>query len=314
MLICQLTDLHVRPLGKASNRVSETNMLTERAFASVAAFTPRPDVVVLSGDLTECGLAEEYTNLSRLIERHLSMPVFVIPGNHDRRDTLRSALAHLPGVTVDPTYVQYAVDDYPVRLVMLDTLVPGSGYGELRPEQLAWLDRTLAAAPDKPTLVAMHHPPFQCGIAHMDRISLRNAADFAGVIARHKQVERIVCGHHHRPITARVAHAIASICPRPRIRWRWRCTRRHRRASCSNRRPSSCTGGPRRTGSCRTRFMSSGSPGRFRSFRIRTTPGRAEVRRERTRLTRGAWRADLHGAGLAERHANVMVGGGRPSR
>ena len=213
MLICQLTDLHMRPVGKASNRVSETNMLTERAFASVAAFTPRPDVVVLTGDLTECGLADEYATLSRLVDRYLPMPVFVIPGNHDRRENFRAALASMPGVTIDPVYVQYTVDDYPVRLVMLDTLVPGSGHGELRPEQLEWLDRTLAAAPDKPTLVAMHHPPFQCGIAHMDRISLRNAADFAGVIARHKQVERIICGHHHRPITARVAHAIASICP-----------------------------------------------------------------------------------------------------
>lgn len=213
MLICQLTDLHVRPVGKPSNRVSETNMFTLRAFEAVAGFAPRPDVVIISGDLTECGLADEYVNLSSLIARHLPMPVFVIPGNHDRRENLRAALAHLPGVTADPVYVQYAVNDYPVRLVLLDTVVPGFGHGELRPEQLQWLDRTLAAEPQKPTVIAMHHPPFACGIAHMDRIMLRNAADFAGVIARHHQVERIVCGHHHRPIVARVGPAIASICP-----------------------------------------------------------------------------------------------------
>lgn len=213
MLICQLTDLHVRPVGKSANRVSETNMFAQRAFEAVAAFMPRPDVVILSGDLTECGLPEEYANVAALIARHLPMPVLVIPGNHDRRENLRTTLAHLPGVTVDPLYVQYAVEDYPVRLVMLDTAVPGFGHGELRPDQLQWLDRTLTAAPDKPTLIAMHHPPFACGIAHMDRIMLRNAADFVGVIARHRQVERIVCGHHHRPITARVGPAIASICP-----------------------------------------------------------------------------------------------------
>lgn len=213
MLICQITDLHVRPVGKPANRVAETNMLVERAFAAVAAFTPRPDVVILSGDLTECGLAEEYAVLTGLIRRYLPMPVLAIPGNHDRREVMRSALGHLPGVTSDPEYVQYAVDDHPVRLVLLDTLVPGSGHGELRPSQLEWLDRTLAAAPSKPTLVAMHHPPFLCGIAHMDRIILRNAAEFAGVIARHQQVERIVCGHHHRPIVARMAQAVASISP-----------------------------------------------------------------------------------------------------
>jgi 3',5'-cyclic AMP phosphodiesterase CpdA len=59
----------------------------------------------------------------------------------------------------------------------------------------------------------MHHPPFICGIAHMDRINLHNAAQFTAVIARHRQVELIICGHHHRPIVTQVAHAIASIAP-----------------------------------------------------------------------------------------------------
>ena len=213
MLICQLTDLHVRPVGKTANRVAETNMFTERAFRAVARFTPRPDVVVITGDLAEAGLDAEYVNIARLLRKWLPMPVFVIPGNHDRRGAFREQLAHLPGVTADPHYIQYAVEDYPVRLVMLDTVVPGAGHGELRPEQLEFLDRTLAAAPGKPTIVAMHHPPFVCGIAHMDRINLRNAAEFTAVIARHRQVERIICGHHHRPIVTRVAHAIASISP-----------------------------------------------------------------------------------------------------
>ena len=213
MLICQLTDPHVRPRGRASSRVSETNMFTERAFRTVAAFRPQPDVVVITGDLTESGLEAEYAHLAALMRRYLAMPVYVIPGNHDRRDNLRQGLAHLPGVTADPEFVQYAIDDHPVRLVMLDTLVPGASHGVLTDSQLAFLDRTLAAAPGKPTLVAMHHPPFACGIAHMDRINLRNAAAFAAVIARHPQVERIICGHHHRPIVARVAHAIASVAP-----------------------------------------------------------------------------------------------------
>ncbi|HME21808.1 MAG TPA: phosphodiesterase [Acetobacteraceae bacterium] len=213
MLICQLTDLHVRPVGQPANRVSETNMFTERAFRAVARLAPRPDVVVITGDLAECGLDTEYANVNHLLRKLPPVPVFVIPGNHDRRDNLRAGLKHLPGVIADPHYVQYAVDDYPVRLVMLDTLVPGSAHGELRAEQLAFLDRTLAAVPDKPTIVGMHHPPFACGMAHMDKINLRNAPEFAAIIARHRQVDRIICGHHHRPIVARVAHAIASISP-----------------------------------------------------------------------------------------------------
>ncbi len=213
MLICQLTDLHVRPVGQPANRVSETNMFTERAFRAVSRLKPRPDVVVITGDLTECGLDAEYANVDQLLHWLQPIPVFVIPGNHDRRGNFRERLKHLPGVVADPRYIQYAVDDYPVRLIMLDTLVPGAGHGELHAEQLEFLDRTLAAAPGKPTVIGMHHPPFVCGIVHLDRINLRNAREFAAIVARHRQVDRIICGHHHRPVVGRVAHAIASIAP-----------------------------------------------------------------------------------------------------
>ncbi|HET6305959.1 MAG TPA: phosphodiesterase [Rhodopila sp.] len=213
MLICQLTDLHVRPRGMAANRVSETNMLAERAFRVASAFTPRPDVAILTGDLTECGGEAEYENLAAILARSLSMPAYVIPGNHDRRETLRLGLGHLPGVTDDPQFVQYAVEDHPVRLVMLDTLVPGESHGALSAAQLAWLDRTLAAEPEKPTLVGMHHPPFVTGIPHMDKIALRDAEAFRAVIARHSQVRRIVCGHHHRPIVGQCAQAVVSVAP-----------------------------------------------------------------------------------------------------
>lgn len=213
MLICQLTDLHVRPRGFAACRVSETNMLTERACRVVAGFNPRPDVVIITGDLTECGLDSEYANVSAILGRTLPMPVYVIPGNHDRRENFRNDLSHLPCVVSHPHFVQYAVEDYPVRLVMLDTLVPGANHGELSNPQLEWLDATLAAQPSKPTLVAMHHPPFAVGVPQLDKIALRNTEAFQSVIARHRQVQRIVCGHHHRPIVGQCAHAIVSISP-----------------------------------------------------------------------------------------------------
>ncbi len=209
-LIAQLTDLHVRPVGMASSRVVETTMLTERALRAVARLQPAPDAVLLTGDLTECGLAEEYTVLAEMLARVLTLPTYVIPGNHDRRERL---LAGLPGVRQMDGFVQYAVDDLPVRLVMLDTLVPGAGHGELCRRRLDWLDATLAAAPGQPTLLAMHHPPFVTGIAHMDRIMLREPERLRAVLERHPQVQRIVCGHHHRAITARFAGAVASVCP-----------------------------------------------------------------------------------------------------
>jgi 3',5'-cyclic-AMP phosphodiesterase len=208
MIICQLTDLHIRPTGVASNRVSETNMLCERALHRVAAMRPAPDVVII--DLTEVGGTREYAVLAKLLQRILTIPVYVIPGNHDRRENLR---AGLPVKSADPVYIQYAVEDFPVRLIMLDTVVPGAGHGALRPEQLAWLDDTLAKEPNKPTLIGMHHPSFACGIAHMDKIALRDPERFEAVIARHPQVARIVCGHHHRTIVGKVAHAVATVAP-----------------------------------------------------------------------------------------------------
>jgi 3',5'-cyclic AMP phosphodiesterase CpdA len=213
MLICQLTDLHVRPVGRPANRVVETNMFTERAFRAVVRLSPRPDVVLVTGDLTDCGLDTEYANLKRLLRILEPLPVFVIPGNHDRRDSLCAALRHLPGVISDPRFVQYVLDEYPVRIVMLDTLVPGETHGELGADRLRFLDGALAAAPDMPTLIAMHHPPFACGMPHMDRIALRDSAAFAAVVGRHRQVRRIICGHHHRPVVAQVAHAVACIAP-----------------------------------------------------------------------------------------------------
>jgi 3',5'-cyclic AMP phosphodiesterase CpdA len=213
MLICQLTDLHVRPEGAAAENMPETNLLTERACRVAEAFKPRPDVIIITGDLTERGLGEEYATLAAMLGRTLSVPVYVIPGNHDQRENLRAGLAHLPGVGTDPQFVQYAVEHYPVRLVMLDTLVLGADHGELSGGRLDWLDRTLAAQPSKPTLVGMHHPPFVTGIPHMDKIALLDPEAFRAVIARHPQVERIVCGHHHRPIVGQCAHAIASIAP-----------------------------------------------------------------------------------------------------
>src|SRR3954471_1368097 len=131
MLIAQLTDLHVRPHGMLANRVVETNAMLKRALMHVAALDPAPDAVIMSGDLTDMGLAEEYEILADLIRGHLKMPAYVIPGNHDRRETMRQGLRGLPGIGEDPDFIQYTVDDFPLRLVMLDSLVPGAGHGEL---------------------------------------------------------------------------------------------------------------------------------------------------------------------------------------
>lgn len=213
MLIAHLTDLHVRPSGRPAYRVVEVNTMLARAVAALRALDPAPDAVILSGDLTDCGLAEEYALLRRMLEP-LAMPVYLIPGNHDRRAPLREAFAGWPTLGDDPEFVDFAADLGPLRLIGLDSVVPGYGHGALCRHRLDRLRAALAAAPDRPTLIALHHPPFVCGIEHMDHIRLLDgAAELAAIVADNPQVERVLCGHHHRPIQTRWAGTLAQIAP-----------------------------------------------------------------------------------------------------
>jgi Icc protein len=213
VLIAQITDLHVRPRGLPAYRVAETNMMTERAIDALIALRPRPDVVLITGDLTDCGLVEEYQQL-RAILRRLDLPVLMVPGNHDRRENLKEVFADHPKVVEDKDFVQFVVDDYPVRLIGLDTLVPGKGEGALCQRRLDFLERALAQDRAKPTVIFMHHPPFECGLLHMDRIRLIEGADrLVEIVGRQRNVARILCGHHHRPIQTLFAGTLASIAP-----------------------------------------------------------------------------------------------------
>jgi len=211
MIVVQLSDLHVRPKGRPCSRVIETNALTERALRAVSRLRDAPDAVILTGDLADCGLPEEYAELKSLMDRYLPAGrTHVIPGNHDRRENLVAAF----GAPLGPNgFVDFVVDLGEIRIVMLDSVAPGAAHGELRHEQLDWLDATLDAGRKTPTMIALHHPPFSCGIDHMDAIALKAPEGLAAVVARHPHVQRVVCGHLHRQITARLAQATATSAP-----------------------------------------------------------------------------------------------------
>lgn len=212
MLIAQITDFHIKARGKIAYRVVDTASCLAAAVAAVAALDPAPDIVVGTGDLTDFGRPEEYALLRELLAP-LDKPVYLIPGNHDEREAMRRAF-RCDGYLPASGFLNYTIEDQPVRLVALDTVIPGASGGRLCDERLQWLDRTLAAAPDRPTLIIMHHQPFATGIAHMDRIGCDGADKFAELLARHAQVERVLCGHLHRSIQARVGgHAIVSTAP-----------------------------------------------------------------------------------------------------
>lgn len=211
MLLAQITDLHIKPRGRLAYRKVDTAQCLETAVQALLALPQAPDAILVTGDLVDAGRPEEY-GLLREILSPIRLPLFLMPGNHDARAPLRAAFPEHRYLGSDG-HIHYAVEEFPLRLLALDSLVDGQGGGRLGAAQLDWLDRRLAEQPDRPTLVAVHHPPFATGIGHMDRIGLADAADLAEVIRRHGQVERVLSGHLHRAIQTRFAGTLASTAP-----------------------------------------------------------------------------------------------------
>jgi Icc protein len=198
-LLVQLSDPHIGAEWGGGDSVA----LLAAAVASVRALEPSPDAVLISGDLADHAADAEYEQVRELLAP-LDAPLYVLPGNHDDRHALRRHFG-VPGADGQP--VQYAADLGPLRLVVLDSKRAGEDRGELEAARLAWLDKTLAAVPGVPTLLALHHPPLVTGVPAFDRIGLPEADRQAlgRVVAAHPQVRRIVGGHLHRTISAELA-------------------------------------------------------------------------------------------------------------
>jgi 3',5'-cyclic AMP phosphodiesterase CpdA len=179
--------------------------------AHLAGLPARPDALVVTGDCTHHGRPAEYARLQELL-RPLSVPVYVIPGNHDHREHLLAAFG-TQGDAPLPGFVQYVVDAGPLRLLALDTNVPGRSEGALCEARLAWLEERLAEAPERPTLLLMHHPPIPIGLTLLDEIGLREAKTFGALIAGHPQVERIAAGHIHMALLRRFAGTLVATYP-----------------------------------------------------------------------------------------------------
>jgi Icc protein len=198
-LLAQLTDPHIGATWGGGAPAAGLRAV----LAAMLKLRPGVDAVLISGDLADHASDAEYEELSELVA-DLDAPVYVLAGNHDDREALRRHFGP-PG---DPgTPLQYAVDLGPMRLIALDTSRPGHDDGELDADRLAWLDAELAAVPDEPTVLAMHHPPLATGIPAFDEIGLPIADQRAlgEVVERHPQVLRLVAGHVHRTIVGALA-------------------------------------------------------------------------------------------------------------
>ena len=213
VLIAQISDLHIKPPGVLAYGRVDTAAAFQRCVAALNAFTPKLDLVVISGDLADTPTAEEYQHLKRLLAP-LKLPFVGIPGNHDSREMMRAAFP-LASYAFPSGSLSQSVEGGGLDLVLLDSSVPGSPHGELDTPTLQWLETTLASSPDRPALLFLHHPPFKTGIWHMDRQNLLNAGELAAVVRRHARVQLIATGHAHRATLAMFAGIPSTICPAP---------------------------------------------------------------------------------------------------
>ena len=210
--IAQISDLHIKPPGSLAYGRVDTAGALERCVTALNEFRPKPDLVVISGDLADTPTVEEYEYLAQLLVP-LALPYIAIPGNHDSREWMRAAFPRAYAFPAGP--LNQSVEVGGLDLVLLDSSVAGKPHGALDAPTLQWLDAILASAPDRPALLFLHHPPFRTGIWHMDRQHLLNADELEPIVRRHPRVQLIAAGHVHRATLTMFGGVAATICPAP---------------------------------------------------------------------------------------------------
>ena len=211
MWIAQLSDPHLRPEGALYQGVVDANAAFAIALRQVASLRPRPDLVLLTGDVVDEGDPAEYAAALDLLAA-FPIPLLAIPGNHDEREAFRTTFRdRMPLPAAGP--LDYVHIQGPLRIVALDVTVPGRHHGEVAPDTLEWLDEVLSRDPDRPTLLMMHQPPLRCDVPYLDAYRCMNQEPLEALVARFPAIERVLCGHVHRQMQMRFGGTLLCTAP-----------------------------------------------------------------------------------------------------
>jgi len=212
MLIAHISDTHVMPPGQLTHGIAPMAENLVRCVADINALDPRPDLVLLSGDVTDKATRAEAEHAAKILSA-LAMPLFIVPGNHDDR----RVLCEIFGPDICPPnsdgFVDYVIDGYPVRIIALDSLDAGLVSGRITDDRLNWLKKRLAEETHQPTLIVAHHPPLKLGVPETDDYDFAGATALGKIIASHSNIERFLCGHIHLHINARWCGTIVTTAP-----------------------------------------------------------------------------------------------------
>lgn len=188
--LVQLTDSHLFADAQGKLLGLETCHSLARVVERVLAERPRVDLLLATGDLSQDGSPDSYRHFRRHTDP-IDAPKRWCPGNHDEREAMYQ-------VAAGTELMSPVIDLGGWRVVMLDSLVPGAVFGQLAASQLALLETALAEAPQRHTLVCLHHHPVSIGSRWMDGIGLREPEALFAVLARHAQVRALLWGHIHQ--------------------------------------------------------------------------------------------------------------------
>jgi 3',5'-cyclic AMP phosphodiesterase CpdA len=211
MIIAQISDTHIAlDAPDADQRVRDF----ELTVADINALDPAPDVIVHTGDVTHNGRRDEYAQVMVTLSRSRA-PVYVLAGNKDNRTKLREAFSATICPRPDSEFVQYAIEDHPVRLIALDTLSSSSNKGDFCCERVRHLIDMIDAEATKPIAVFTHHPPFEVTAGpdpiHFETLDvmlrLSQALQHSG------RTVAIFSGHVHRAAAGQVGSIPAIVMP-----------------------------------------------------------------------------------------------------
>lgn len=211
MKVLQLSDIHLRVDGRLSFHKVNTMENFTKAMNYFENLSEQPDMYVITGDLADNGNHTAYEVVKAMLSR-LDKPVYIVPGNHDKREAFIEIFGDMCPVKEDiAPYICYTIDNYPVRVIAVETIDQGKHWGKLSEPVAKWLEEKLKEEPEKPTMVFTHHPPFTTGLTKMDE-PFGNVEEFARILKSHKNVT-LCCGHLHRGTFANWQGIRSVICP-----------------------------------------------------------------------------------------------------
>ena len=210
--IVQITDFHVgRRIDFPSGKIDLYDELVQTA-STIASMDPLPDMVMVTGDLANHGVESDYLRVKKVLDG-LKVPYYIVVGNHDSRAKLKSIFSEHLHLHTESGYIQYVIEDAPLRIIVLDTLAVGSHRGLIDCDRLTWLEERLAEVPDKPTMIFLHHPPFETGMPYPDSLGLDGTRELGQILAKYKNIEAVAAGHTHRDSVVRWNGTVAYVTP-----------------------------------------------------------------------------------------------------